>query len=86
LNQAGMKQITEAFQRLGLTFIPSYGNFVSFRVNNAGDIYQRLLKKGVIVRPIANYGMPDYLRVSIGLFDENARFLQVLEEILNSND
>ncbi|HZV62232.1 MAG TPA: histidinol-phosphate transaminase [Methylophilaceae bacterium] len=86
LNQAGMKQITEAFQRLGLTFIPSYGNFVSFRVNNAGDVYQRLLKKGVIVRPIANYGMPDYLRVSIGLFDENARFLQVLEQILNSND
>lgn len=86
LNQAGMKQITQAFERLGLEFIPSYGNFVSFRMNNASDVYQRLLRKGVIVRPIANYGMPDYLRVSIGLFEENARFLQVLEEILNSND
>lgn len=86
LNQAGMQQITQTLARFGLEYIPSYGNFVSFCVDNAGDVYQRLLRKGVIVRPIANYGMPDYLRVSIGLFDENARFLQVLEEILNSND
>jgi len=86
LNQAGMKQMTQTFARLGLEYIPSYGNFVSFRVNNAGSVYQRLLRKGVIIRPIANYGMPDYLRVSIGLFDENARFLQVLEEILDSHD
>lgn len=86
LNQAGMKQITQGFERLGLAYIPSFGNFVSFRVNNAGNVYQRLLKKGVIVRPVANYGMPDYLRVSIGLFAENARFLEVMEEILkNSN-
>jgi histidinol-phosphate aminotransferase len=82
LNQAGMKQITGALELLGMEYIPSYGNFVSFRVNNAGDMYQRLLRKGVIVRPIANYEMPDYLRVSIGLFDENARFLEVLEENL----
>jgi histidinol-phosphate aminotransferase len=86
LNQAGMKQITQGFERLGLAYIPSFGNFVSFRVNNAGDVYQHLLKKGVIVRPVANYGMPDYLRVSIGLLAENARFLEVMEEILkNSN-
>ncbi|HEU4708630.1 MAG TPA: aminotransferase class I/II-fold pyridoxal phosphate-dependent enzyme, partial [Methylophilaceae bacterium] len=87
LNQAGMKQITEGLQRLGLDYIPSHGNFVSFRIKDAADAYQQLLRGGVIVRPIANYGMPDYLRVSIGLFDENARFLQVLEDILkNRND
>lgn len=87
LNQAGMKQITQGLERLGLEYIPSYGNFVSFRVNGAASVYQRLLKGGVIVRPIANYGMPDYLRVSIGLFDENAKFLNVLEAILkNGND
>lgn len=86
LNQAGMQQITQGFERLGLEYIPSFGNFVSFRVNKAADVYQRLLRKGVIVRPVANYEMPDYLRVSIGLFDENARFLEVMEEILkNSN-
>jgi histidinol-phosphate aminotransferase len=68
---------------LGLTYIPSFANFVSFKVPNAAEVNQQLLKNGVIVRPIANYGMPDYLRVSIGLFSENARFLAVLAEILN---
>lgn len=82
LNKAGMAQITQGLNKLGLEFIPSYGNFVSFRIGNAAGIYRRLLEHGVIVRPIANYEMPDYLRVSIGLFAENARFLEVLEKIL----
>ncbi len=82
LNQAGMAQITQGLAKLGLTFIPSFGNFVSFRIGNASGVYQRLLENGVIVRPIANYEMPDYLRVSIGLFAENARFLEVLEKII----
>lgn len=83
LNQAGMVQITRGLEQLGLSYIPSYGNFVSFKVNGAGAVYQQLLQNGVIVRPVAAYEMPDYLRVSIGLFEENARFLQVLAEILN---
>jgi histidinol-phosphate aminotransferase len=78
LNQAGMVQITQGLQKLGLTFIPSFGNFVSFKVDDARGVYERLLNQGVIVRPIANYELPDYLRVSIGLFSENARFLEVL--------
>jgi len=82
LNQAGMLQITQGLTKLGLEFIPSYGNFVSFCIGNATGIYRRLLEYGVIVRPIANYEMPDYLRVSIGLFAENARFLEVLEKIV----
>lgn len=84
LNQAGMAQLTQGFNKLGLDYIPSYANFVSFAVKNAVQVNQQLLQNGVIIRPIANYGMPDYLRVSIGLFNENARFLEVLEEILNS--
>jgi histidinol-phosphate aminotransferase len=83
-NQAGMTQVTHGLTRLGLSFIPSFGNFVSFKVTNASAVNQALLKQGVIVRPVANYEMPDYLRVSIGLFSENARFLQVLEQILQS--
>lgn len=82
LNQAGMVQLTQAFDRLGLSYIPSFGNFVSVRLPNAAQAYQQLLAKGVIVRPVANYEMPEYLRVSIGLFSENARFIEVLEEIL----
>jgi histidinol-phosphate aminotransferase len=84
LNQAGMVQITQGLQKLGLSFIPSFANFVSFKVNDAPRVYERLLNQGVIVRPIANYEMPDYLRVSIGLFSENARFLEVLATAINA--
>ncbi len=84
LNAAGMLQMTQGFARLGISYIPSFGNFVSFRISDAAGVYQALLRKGVIVRPVANYEMPDYLRVSIGLEQENARFLQVLEEIVES--
>jgi histidinol-phosphate aminotransferase len=86
LNQAGMAQLTQGFNKLGLEYIPSFANFVSFAVKNAARVNQKLLQNGVIVRPIANYGMPDYLRVSIGLFSENARFLEVLEQIIKSNE
>ena len=82
-NQAGMVQMTQGLSKLGLEYIPSHANFVSFKVVNAAQINQQLLQNGVIVRPIANYEMPEYLRVSIGLFSENDRFLTVLETILN---
>jgi len=82
-NQAGMAQLTQGFAQLGLEYIPSSANFVSFKVKNAANVNQKLLQNGVIVRPIANYEMPDYLRVSVGLFSENAKFLEVLEKILN---
>ncbi len=81
-NRAGMLQITQGLNDLGLSFIPSKANFVTFKVSNASLVNQQLLKNGVIVRPVANYEMPDYLRVSIGLFSENARFLEVLAQIL----
>lgn len=88
LNQAGMAQLTQGLNKLGLKYIPSYANFVSFAIKNntqnAAQVNQKLLQNGVIVRPIANYEMPDYLRVSVGLFSENARFLDVLKEIINS--
>lgn len=82
LNQAGMVQITQGLTALGLEYIPSFGNFVSFKVTDAAGVNQRLLAQGVIVRPIANYEMPEYLRVSIGLFAENARFLEALQYAL----
>jgi histidinol-phosphate aminotransferase len=82
LNQAGMKQITAGLKRLEIDFIPSFGNFLSLRVGDGAAVFQRLLKMGVIVRPIASYGMPAYLRVTIGLETENARFLAALEQVL----
>jgi histidinol-phosphate aminotransferase len=82
VNRTGMKQITAGLEALGLQYIPSYGNFVTFRMSDAAGVYQRLLKAGVIVRPVASYGMPDFLRVTIGLATENARFLESLERAL----
>ena len=82
LNRSGMQIITQGLAHLGLTYIPSFGNFVSFRVSDAAGVYQHLLRLGVIVRPIASYGMPDYLRVSIGLESENERFLESLRQSL----
>lgn len=84
LNRSGMEQITLGLERLGIGHIPSYGNFVSFRAGDAGAIYRRLLRLGVIVRPIASYGMPEYLRVTVGLESENEKFLQALERSIES--
>jgi histidinol-phosphate aminotransferase len=78
VNEAGMKQLTEGFTALGFDYIPSCANFVSFRVGPAAEVFDRLLRQGVIVRPIAGYGMPEYLRVSIGTAHENQRFLDAL--------
>jgi histidinol-phosphate aminotransferase len=82
LNQRGMQQITAGLSRLGLSYIPSYGNFVSFRIGGATAMYRRLLELGVIVRPISNYDMAEYLRVSIGLESENEKFLSALAQAL----
>lgn len=79
LNSLGMKQLTEGFAARGVEYIRSYGNFISFAIEHADEVFNNLLRRGVIVRPIASYGMPDYLRVSIGLERENARFLMALD-------
>jgi histidinol-phosphate aminotransferase len=85
-NQAGMLQLTQGLEQLGLQYIESYANFISFAVKNAANVNEQLLQRGIIVRPIANYDMPDYLRVSIGLFSENKRFLEALALIVKNND
>lgn len=82
INRRGMTQLTAAFAALGLEWIPSAGNFVTVKVGDAAAVNQSLLRQGVIVRPIAGYGMPHWLRVSIGLPEENARFIEALEQAL----
>lgn len=83
VNKAGMAQLTAAFQALSLDWIPSAGNFVSVDLQqNALPIYEALLGKGVIVRPVANYEMPNHLRVSIGTERENQLFITALREVL----
>jgi len=82
LNRRGIEQIVAGLKRLGLEHIPAHGNFVTFKVGDAPGVNQRLLKQGVIVRPLANYAMPQHLRVTIGLETENTLFLQALEKSL----
>ena len=92
VNQKGLDQIEKGLTELDLDFIPSKGNFVTFNVYPGDkndsftytglDVYQKLLEEGVIVRPLVNYKMPDYLRVSIGLASENQRFLKSLDVVL----
>ena len=84
LNLVGMKQLTSGFDALGLDWIPSHGNFVSVRVGNAARVFDDLLERGVIVRPIAGYGLPEHLRVTVGLESENARLLDTLAAVLQA--
>jgi len=83
VNQAGMQQLIDSCRALELNFIPSAGNFLTIDMaQNAMPIYQKLLHKGVIVRPVANYNMPNHLRVSIGLEHEIQKYIDALNEIL----
>ncbi|MFM9114067.1 MAG: histidinol-phosphate transaminase [Polynucleobacter victoriensis] len=87
LNRAGYAQLTAAFEQMGLRYLPSSGNFVLVKVGddvNAGaKVNLELLKAGVIVRPVGNYGLPEWLRISIGLPEENQAFIEALKKILN---
>jgi histidinol-phosphate aminotransferase len=79
VNNAGVKQLEAGFTKLGLIFIASSANFVAVEVSNANDIFEKLLREGVIVRPVE---MPNYLRVSVGTEAENTRLLEALETVL----
>jgi len=84
LNRRGMAQIVAALEKLGLAYIPSYGNFVTFKAGDGAAVNQKLLQQGVIVRPIGGYGMPEWLRVTIGTEAENARFIAALEKAIGA--
>ncbi|WP_287028566.1 histidinol-phosphate transaminase [Pseudomonas sp. UBA6310] len=83
LNDAGMQQLEQGFRALDLQWIASKANFIAVDLGrDAAPVYQALLREGVIVRPVGAYGMPNHLRISIGLAEENARCLDALGRIL----
>jgi len=85
VNDAGMAQLEAGLRELGLSWIASKGNFIAVDFDrDTAAINQALLHEGVIVRPVAGYGMPNFLRVSIGLPAENARFLAALGKVLSA--
>jgi histidinol-phosphate aminotransferase len=82
LNRCGGEQLLSGIKRMGLEHIPGHGNFITMRIPDAVAVHQRLLRQGVIVRPLSGYGMPEHLRVTIGLAHENTRFLEALGQAL----
>lgn len=85
VNRDGKAQLQNAFTQLGLKFVPSYANFVLVHLGDAARINLELLKRGVIVRPVAGDGLPEWLRVSIGLPEENQKFIDALTAILKTS-
>ena len=79
----GMTYLEKQFTKLGIEFIPSVGNFILFRSpKDAKKLYDELLHKGVIVRPMGGYRLPEWIRVTVGLPEENQRFIKVLKELM----
>ncbi|MDS4029756.1 MAG: histidinol-phosphate transaminase [Candidatus Contendobacter sp.] len=83
VNRAGMEQLRNACRQLGLPWLPSVGNFLCVDVGRPGrEVFLELLKRGVIARPVDNYGLPRFLRISIGAEAENARLIEALTDVL----
>ena len=84
MNRLGKEQLYRGFERLGIPYIPTQGNFLMAEVGNGMQVFQELQKKGVIVR--AGFpGIPEYIRVSIGTTEENEQFLKALAEVLGKS-
>lgn len=83
LNNEGKAFLRHELDKLGLTHLPSMGNFLTVNMGQqAAPVYDALLKKGVIVRPVANYQMPDYLRITVGTPEQNNRFIEALSGVM----
>ncbi|MBX2988955.1 MAG: histidinol-phosphate transaminase [Bdellovibrionaceae bacterium] len=83
LTWEGLDYFAREFTRLGLKFLPSQGNFILFDTErDALKVYEALLKRGLILRPVLNYGLPRHLRINAGLPEENAAAIKALEEVL----
>ena len=84
-NRAGMLQLSQGLEKLGLKFVPSFGNFIYFESGKSGaDLANALLTRGVIVRPLDWMGMPAGVRVTVGTSEENAKFLAALKQSIDS--
>jgi histidinol-phosphate aminotransferase len=81
-NFAGVHLLQTAFEKLGIQFVPTAGNFILLRVGDGARVFSELQKLGVITRPMAGYGLPEWLRVSVGTPAENERFLVGLRRVL----
>jgi histidinol-phosphate aminotransferase len=79
--QAGLKQVSQGLADLGFPFVPSAANFILVKVGNGRGYFEALLRRRVIVRPVDGYGLPEFIRVTIGTREENERFLNALAHV-----
>lgn len=84
-NQAGMQQLKYGLDALNVKYLPAHGNFITIKISNANSVNNALLQRGIIVRPLAGYGMANYLRVTVGTAAENTKFLSALKEVTRLN-
>ncbi len=85
VNAEGLIQVSQGLVEMGIEYIPSVGNFITADMKtDALEIYKHILHKGVIVRPLVPYGLPNHLRITIGTYDQNVRLLQVLREVYHA--
>ncbi|MPZ77933.1 MAG: histidinol-phosphate transaminase [Deltaproteobacteria bacterium] len=78
-NRQGMEYLAQEFAELGVEYVPSHANFILLRVGNGEEVFKRLLAQGIIVRPMAGYQFPEYIRVTVGTMDENRTFIDGLK-------
>jgi histidinol-phosphate aminotransferase len=83
-NRQGVNYLTAEFARLGIEYVPSHANFILLRVGKGEDVFNRLLAQGIIVRPMAGYQFPEYLRVTIGTMRENRKFIDGLRKAVGA--
>ena len=76
---------TEQLTKLGLETVPSHANFILVKVGDGDAIFEQLQKEGIITRPMMGYGLPEWIRVSIGTPDENMRCLETLQNLCSTS-
>ena len=84
VNREGLDFLGREFEKLGLEFVPSHGNFILVRVGKGQEVFQQLLSRGVIVRPMGGYQFPEHVRVTVGTMDENRKLIATLQKIIKS--
>ncbi|HUN57442.1 MAG TPA: aminotransferase class I/II-fold pyridoxal phosphate-dependent enzyme, partial [Candidatus Binataceae bacterium] len=82
VNAEGMAYLEREFARLRIEYVPSHANFILTGVGDGRAVFDKLLRLGVIVRPMGGYGFPRHVRISVGLPEENRRLIAALEETL----
>ena len=82
LNKEGRNYLQRCFASLGLKYVPSYGNFVLVKVGDGKGMFQALQQRGVIIRDMNAYGLPEWIRVTVGTMEENTRFIRELNHFV----